>query len=425
MGLTIGVIVQGMRGAYKIDSLIDTGGLGRVWKARANDGTIVAVKEPLTDGAPDRVGINFDKLRVEAVVLEKLTGPRPMFLSDSSQGYVIDPNIRNHIVRFIDTDKNGIRPNGQLVPSALVMEYVNGIGIDDFRGSKRLDPNRVQEYWTRILKVVEALHENNILHRDISPHNLISTSDPARDPILIDFGTAKEGFNQIAVSDWSQIVHQGYSAPELLTGRPPASPSSDLYSVAATALFMYTGQNPQYLQTSTGDFVAQSSELRRIPDGRLDIIKKCMNMDPHLRYQSAEEVLDVLGGKLAILTAGPYIIASGRRYQIRNSMIIGRYHLQCRDDCRRKGFTNIPDVAVNDPQSYVGRHHARIRMTANGKCSLEDLHAVSGTAVRHPTSQVFEKLQSGQEYQLRDGDLIALAYSPLKGPYMTISYRER
>jgi serine/threonine protein kinase len=428
MGLANGVTIQGMRGTYTIESLIDIGGLGRVWKARSNTGAIVAVKEPLTDGSPDQVRVNFEKLRIEAIVLEKLTGPRPLLLSDSSHAYTIDPGIRLHIVRFIDVDKDAVRPNRQVYPTLLVMDYINGTSMDNFRSSKTLSASEVDRYWIMALRILKSLHENNILHRDISPHNLMSTRDHETDPVLIDFGTAKEGYNQLSVdsSEWSRILKVGFSAPELSTGRPPPSPSSDLYSVAATALFLYTGRMPNILQTDTGEFdIARRSELRRIPDGRLEIIKKSMNLDPHYRYQTAEEVLDVLGGKIIPIVAGPYIIASGRKFQIQRNMIIGRSHRQCAVECRRKGFSNLPDIALNDPQSFVGRHHARIRLASNGECFIEDLHAVSGTALKHHASQAFERIQPGREYLLRDGDLIALAYSPLKGPYITISYREK
>jgi serine/threonine protein kinase len=428
MGLANGIIVRGMRGIYKIESLIDSGGLGRVWKARSNTGAFVAIKEPLTDGSPDQVKVNFDKLRIEAIVLEKLTGQRPLLLSESSQAYTIDPSIRIHIVRFIDVDKDAVRPNGQVYPTLLVMDYVNGTSMDKFRSSKTLNANEVDEYWVISLRILKSLHENNILHRDISPHNLMSTREHETDPVLIDFGTAKEGYNQLSVdsSQWSQILKPGFSAPELSTGRPPASPSSDLYSVAATALFLYTGRLPQYLQTDTGEFdIARRSELRRIPDGRLEVIKKSMSLDPHYRYQTAEEVLDALGGKISPVIGGPYIIASGRKIRIQHNVIIGKFHGQCGDQCRRKGFSNLPDIALNDPQSFVSRHHAKIRLASNGECFIEDLHAVSGTALKRHTSQAFERLQSGREYLLRDGDLIALAYSPVKGPYMTLSYREK
>lgn len=418
MGLRKGDTVRGQRGKYKIESFINEGGLGTVWKARADNGMPVAIKEPLSKAPPDQVKLNFDKLRVEAVVLERLTGTRPMIMeeNEANRGYLLDPNFREHVVQFLDVD----RVNS---PSALVLEFINGRSIDDeFRSVSPSDFGYVEEYSTMILSIVRALHQNNILHRDISPHNLITTPEPAKDPVLIDFGTVKEGWNQLSSStvQWSQIVKPGYSAPELGLGL--ASPSSDIYSVAATILFMYTGLNPQYLRNSAGDLdEARRGELQRIPADKLQILKKAMSYQPSDRFQTADDMLNALGGRM-IQTPGPHIIASGRKIPIRGDMIIGKYHSPCGADCRRKGYSSLPDVPINDPENYISRHHAKVKIGQNRECVIEDLHALSGTAIRHANSNTFERLQPSREYRLQDGDVIALAYSLTKGPYMTMSY---
>ena len=409
-----GTTVRGMRAQYKVESLIGTGGLGRVWKARAPNGEAVAIKEPLTEGPQDQVRVNCEKLSLEAIVLERLTGARPPLLSQVTQCYDLDEGARTHIVRFLDIDRVKL-------PAALVLDFINGKSIDDvFRSQGSSESRRIEEYIVTILNVVRSLHQHNILHRDISPHNLMITREEEKDPVLVDFGTVKEGFNQLAVTgtQWSQIVKPGYSAPELALGL--ASPSSDLYSVAATILFMYTGVNPQYLMDSSGNLDQRKKELSRIPPGRLQALKKALSFHPADRYQTAEDMLNALAGRLRPLLV-PHIIAAGRKIPIKPNMMLGRLH-DCRDDCRRKGFSVGPDVAINDPNSFIGRHHARIRMGPAGECFVEDLHAVSGTALRHSTTPAFERLQPEREYLLRDGDVIALAYSSEKGPYMTVSF---
>jgi serine/threonine protein kinase len=415
MSLQKGVTVQGMRGRYRIDSLIGTGGLGRVWKATAANGSVVAIKEALTDGPQDQVRVNCEKLRVEAVVLERLTGDRPSLMSQPTQCYDLDRQARVHIVQFLDVDRINM-------PAALIIDFIAGRSIDDeFRSATPSDYGHIDAYIVTILNVLKSLHQNNILHRDISPHNLITTPDQDRDPILVDFGTVKEGYNQLSVSgaQWSQIVKPGYSAPELSLGL--ASPSSDLYSFAATLLFMYTGVNPQYLRNSSGDLdEVRKPQLRKVPEERLEVLKKALSFHPADRYQTADDMLNALAGRLQPLLV-PHIVAAGRKFPIKKSMVLGKFH-QCKDDCRRKGFSGVPDVAINDPESYISRHHARIRIGANGECYIEDLHATSGTGLRHASATMFERLQPGREYKLQDGDVIALAYSLTKGPYMTASY---
>jgi len=414
MSLFKGATVQGNRGTYKVEVLVGEGGLGRVWRAHSNTGTRVAIKEPLTSGPDEQVRVNFEKLRVESLVLERLTGERPMLMSKPDEGYNLNRQVWHQIVRFLDVDQKS-------TPAALVLEYLEGKSVDAiFRSTSSPDNNLIAEYTARILSIVKGLHENNIIHRDISPRNLIVTPELDRDPVLIDFGTVKERYNQVTGAQWSQIVTPGYSAPELAVGL--ASPSSDIYSIAATILYMYCGKSPQYLRNSAGDFdETRNSELRKVPSDHLPVLKKALSYHPADRYQTVDDLTMALAGKLAPLLV-PHIVASGRKFPIRGTMILGRYHPQCHDDCRRKGFSRGPDVAISDPESYIGRHHAKVILGANGQCSVEDLHAVSGTALRHSSAATYERLQPGKEYPLEDGDVIALAYSPAKGPYMTVSY---
>ena len=421
MGLTTDCVVQGFRGKYRIAGLIASGGLGRVWRARSDKGVTVAIKEPLTEGSPDQVRINCEKLKIEAVLLERLTGIKPLLLSQQHQAYSLEPRIQSHIVKFIDVDKDALRPNGEIFPHALVMEYIEGQNANDvFRHSH--DPGRVENYWEDLLRIVNSLHENYILHRDISPHNLMLTGS-LRDPVLIDFGTAKEGFNQLSDSDMSIVIHPGYSAPELGTGQ--AFPSSDLYSVGATSLFMYTGVIPQQLLNSAGQLdTSRRSQLRTIQTDRLSIIQKAMSFNPHDRYQTAEDMLDALERRISS-TLPSHLIASGRKYVIEDELTIGRSHASCNRDCRKKGFSEPPDIALIDPEGYVSRHHAIVRRDVDGDCFIEEIPAApSGTAIKHAVSKTFQRLQPGREYELEDGDVIAIAFSPVKGAYRTVFFRE-
>lgn len=418
MPLHKGDVVKCMRGYYTIESLVGSGGLGRVWKARADDGTVVAIKEPLTGTSQDE--LNLEKLQVEAVVLERLTGRKPLLLSDDSQAYKLDSALRTHIVPFLDVDR---KP-----PGLLVLQYLDGASMDKkFRASSNqpvLSLEQADEYAIIILRVTMALHENNILHRDISPHNIISTFRADTDPVFIDFGTAKEGYNQLAASAIAESViqHFGYSAPELNLGL--ASPSSDLYSVAATILFLYTGTSPQYLMTSKLLLDENHKTIQRIPEERRQILKKGLSYYPGDRYQTAEDMLNALGGNV-VLISEPHIVASGRKHPIKGLMVIGRAHQCPLPECRRKGFSSPPNIMVNDPERYVGKHHAKVQLDRKNVCWIEDIDSVSHTAIRKATGHDFEILKPRRGYKLMNGDIVALAYSPTKGPYMTISYHSK
>jgi len=419
MGLHKGSVVKGYRQSYTIQSLLGCGGLGCVWKAETDDGTIVAIKEPLTGTPQDQ--LNLEKLQIEADVLEKLTGSGDSIISTDAPTlrpmYNLDSSVSCHIVEFKDVEN---RP-----PRKLVLQFVEGTSMDKKTHAELLAPSEVDRYVTKILQVVKALHENNILHRDISPHNLISTNIPQMDPVLIDFGTAKVGFQQLSASVLAESVIQkaGYSAPELNLGL--ASPSSDLYSVAATMLFLFTGENPVGAGMLKGGELDENNKLvkKLVPEERRKVIKKALSYLPSLRYQTADDVLAAIAG-VQILTSKPHIVASGRKYILAGPMIIGRDHQCPLPDCRAKGFWHPPDILINDPQQYISKHHAKVQLDSKGNCWIEDLSSMSHTAIRKSTGRDFEVLKPGRGYKLADGDIIALAYSPTKGSYTTVSYLE-
>jgi serine/threonine protein kinase len=107
----------------------------------------------------------------------------------------------------------------------------------------------VRSLMVQILPVLEYLHTQGIIHRDVSPENLILRQTD-RQPVLIDFGVVKE-----MVTRWQEangpypattVGKLGFSPMEQLqTGR--VYPSSDLYSLAVTVVVLLTGQEPQEL----------------------------------------------------------------------------------------------------------------------------------------------------------------------------------
>ncbi len=93
-----------------------------------------------------------------------------------------------------------------------------------------------------LLGALEAMHERELLHRDIAPDNVLIRPDGT--PVLIDFGSAREavrGHSRVM----SAIVKRGYSPPEQYTSRPELQgPWSDIYALSATLYKILTGKMP-------------------------------------------------------------------------------------------------------------------------------------------------------------------------------------
>ncbi len=95
---------------------------------------------------------------------------------------------------------------------------------------------------TPLLDALELIHSANLLHRDVSPDNILVRSDGS--PVLIDFGSARDAVRGRAQA-MSMVVKHGYSPPEQYTSDPgKQGPWTDIYAFAATLYFAVSGARP-------------------------------------------------------------------------------------------------------------------------------------------------------------------------------------
>lgn len=190
---------------------------------------------------------------------------------------------------------------GQSESLLLVQDYIEGetyLGRLNHRlGYQQVfSEAEILQFFRDLLPVLDYIHKVGVIHRDISPDNIIDR-DRDRLPVLIDFGCVKEVAATV-VSRYSnakvetRIGKQGY-APEEQMMRGKVSPASDLYAVGATALTLLTGRdasniyNPAEATWEWRKYVNLSPELGAIID-------RLLKHNPQHRYQSAAEVLAVL-----------------------------------------------------------------------------------------------------------------------------------
>jgi serine/threonine protein kinase len=147
-----------------------------------------------------------------------------------------------------------------------------------------------------LLPVLSYLHDRNIIHRDISPDNIILQStqefgsgDHLRLPVLIDFGAVKEATSKLSlVSAMTRVGKVGYAPPEQLqTGN--VQPHSDLYSLAATCLVLLTGREPQVLLDSQS-LTWQWQPYTQMSGALALVLERMLSLHPGDRFQSAAEV---------------------------------------------------------------------------------------------------------------------------------------
>ncbi|WP_341733847.1 bifunctional serine/threonine-protein kinase/ABC transporter substrate-binding protein [Microcoleus sp. EPA2] len=181
----------------------------------------------------------------------------------------------------------------------IVQEYIDGHSLQkEFIPNHRQTEEQVTELLRDILEILKFVHENNVIHRDITPSNLIRRNSD-ENIVLIDFGAVKEiGTVEITASGRTKtttIGTPGYSAPEQLNGQPRLC--SDIYSVGLIAIQFLTGVNPRELPQDprTGEIIWNYSlpdrPMLHVNQRLAKILNKMVRYHFNHRYQSVAKVL--------------------------------------------------------------------------------------------------------------------------------------
>lgn len=189
----------------------------------------------------------------------------------------------------------------------LVQDYVEGqTYFDLFKSGKRLSEAEAMQFMSQMLPVLSYIHAKGVLHRDISPDNIILRNSDQL-PVLIDFGCVKEiaatavsNFTNVGVLQ-TRLGKKGY-APEEQLRQGKVFVNSDLYSLAVTALVLLTGKEPQDLYDiyqgnwRWGQEIQVSSQLQAV-------LQKMLAHKPSDRFSSADEVLQALPSQLPLASS--------------------------------------------------------------------------------------------------------------------------
>ena len=179
----------------------------------------------------------------------------------------------------------------------IVMELIQGKTLKEII----TEDGRLSWKWSvniaiQIASALETAHKNNIIHRDIKPHNIIITEDGIAK--VTDFGIAKAVSNSTITAFGTTIGSVHYFSPEHARGGFTDA-KSDLYSLGIVMYEMLTGRVPFDADTPVSVALKQVQEEPVDPMNYNDtipvsvnrIILKAMQKDPNLRYQNATEML--------------------------------------------------------------------------------------------------------------------------------------
>jgi serine/threonine protein kinase len=185
----------------------------------------------------------------------------------------------------------------------LVQEYAEGktyakILGERIRESKTFSEEEAINFLYQMLPILTNIHNQGIIHRDISPDNIILRESDQL-PVLIDFGVVKAGVKDLEAAggeigqQGTTVGKAGYAPNEQLqTGEAYAN--SDLYALAVTVVVMMTGRKPESLIDKSTMTWKWQQLLPTISPWFAKVLMRMMSYRPNNRYQSAKEVSQAL-----------------------------------------------------------------------------------------------------------------------------------
>ena len=399
-------------GRYVIKRKLGEGGMSVAYLADGGWRDVV-VKFPNTSGI-NSINYCIDKLRVEGEILERIW-----------RQYGGHPNI----VKFIDRGDEGMYP-------VLVEEYVPGQTLAKYSASKGgLDPHEAFEIGKKLADVLRFLHNHGIIHRDFAADNVMIRGT---DPVLIDFGTAKEGYAQMK--------------PGTKIEKPCVTPLEQAmkgYAYFSSDVYMWASMLMGAMKSRKGVFVDAIQNFCRYttPQGALidepcnlvecgsyaslfnKVFKAALDVDPTRRIKDGTELYNLLTAKHPPTPTGAYLLINGKRIQLNT----GKAYILGTEG-------SGADIEVPDPElrrsgrRYISRRHARIWYDkSRGSWLIQDLGSVNGTKIIRGGQEILVSFgcreqcpgQPSQPYELMPGDQIVLAFSESTGiPYVMVEFYE-
>lgn len=256
-----------MQERYEILELIGSGGMSDVYKAKCHKlNRLVAIKVLKQEFSNDAGFVS--KFKMEAQAAACLSHPNIVSIYD-----VVDEGNLHYIV----------------------MELIEGITLKSYIGKKgRLEIKEAVGIAIQVAQGIAAAHEQNIIHRDIKPQNMIISRDGKVK--VADFGIARAATSQTMTVSAMGSVH--YISPEQARGGY-SDTRSDIYSLGVTLYEMVTGRVPFEGDNTVTVALAHLEEPitrpsiynPKVPVSLENIILKCTEKKPERRYSYVTDVI--------------------------------------------------------------------------------------------------------------------------------------
>ncbi|MBO4351588.1 MAG: serine/threonine protein kinase [Proteobacteria bacterium] len=258
-----------LAGDYEFLEEIGRGTQGHVFRARdLHHNRIVAIKQLKIGSVANWK--DYELFQREANVLATLDIPGVAKFYESRE--------------FLDIEQ----------PAAyIVQEYIEGNNLASILASgTRFSVNQVHQILIQCLHILDKLHTHDpaVIHRDIKPSNIILVQNDSNIPqvYLIDFGAVANP--QVQGGGSTVAGTYGYMPPEQLMGR--TSPQSDIYSLAATAVYLFSGVSPEKMQNKDFHLIFEPY-MQSMPSALLYILRAMLAPDSKNRFCDIQDLCSI------------------------------------------------------------------------------------------------------------------------------------
>ncbi|GAB4532354.1 MAG: hypothetical protein Tsb0024_01220 [Ruegeria sp.] len=292
-----------LRGQYEILEFLSNGGFGITYLARDSLDRDVVIKECYPGALCRRNGDLVEPN--DPAFKDDLRAIIDLFIQEArNHARLVHPNIVDVHQVFEDNDT-----------AYIAMDLIRGCDLLDYIEDPKTEsgPDFIVQVTEKMLSAVSFIHQSGMLHRDISPDNILI--DEHGEPVLIDFGAAREqAANKSAALLTLRVIKDGYSPHEFYVRGSEQGPSSDLYVLAATLYHAISGERPIDGQTRLNAFnngqpdpyVPLTGRFQGYPEGFLEAIDKAMELHATDRLQSALDWLRMFRGPSVVFDSFDY-----------------------------------------------------------------------------------------------------------------------
>lgn len=274
---------------FTLEHILGGGGFSVVYLATSEkDKKPVVIKEYLPSSLATRDENNSVVPSAEQHNERFAHGRRLFFQEASTLTTLKHPNIVNVI--------NFFRANGTVY---MVMEYEEGINLQAYikKHKGNLSEPFVKAVFLPLLDGLQTIHSKGLLHLDIKPSNIHLRS--GANPLLLDFGAVHE-MMQTRQFQPNQVITPGFSPIEQLDPGGYVGPWTDIYAIGATMRACIEGVSPPHAPARREkDTMRPAASIfkKNYSNYLLAAVDWAMEVDPLLRPQSVEQLVEAINGK--------------------------------------------------------------------------------------------------------------------------------